>query len=248
MKWSSIKNVLILLLAATNVFLLANILTNESAAERLPEGIAESAVRFLEESGITASESLMPKRYEKRRKVSAKFYGIDDLSEMLLGERVGYKSIGRIISAEKGASRLTLSGSEFAFETGKKAAGKDAGRIIEALREKGFDVKHAFFDKSDGLVKNRVDGATVTKMYLNVCLDESGEIASIYGTWGALTVSKESEKVSFISALPKVAAVMPEGSCIDKIVRVYIPEKNGQKYEVKPGWRITSGQEEYTVG
>ncbi len=248
MKWSSIKNVLILLLAATNVFLLANILRNESEAERLPKGLPESAVRFLEENGIKASESLIPKTYEKRRKVSAVVYGIDDLSEKLLGERVGYKSIGRIISAEKDANRLTLSGSEFAFETGKKAAEKDGKKIIEALKEKGFDMKHAFFDKGDGLVKNKVGGAVVTEMYLNVCLDENGEIASIYGTWGNLTVSKESEKVSFISALPKAVAAMPEGSRIDKIARVYIPEKNGQKYEVKPGWRITSGEEEYTVG
>ncbi len=248
MKWSSIKNVLILLLAATNVFLLANILIYESEAERLPKGLSESAVRFLEGSGITASESLMPEMYEKRRKVSAVVYGIDDLSEKLLGERVGYKSIGRIISAEKESNRLTLSGDEFAFETGKEAAERDGKKIISALKEKGFDMKYAFFDKSDGFVKNRVGGAVVTKMYLNVCLDESGEIASIYGTWGELSVSKESEKVSFISALPNVTAVMPEGSRIDKIVRVYIPEKNGQKYEVKPGWRIISGEEEYTVG
>ncbi len=248
MKWSSIKNVLILLLAATNVFLLANILSNESEAERLPKGLSESAVRFLAESGIEADESLMPKVYEKRRKVSAVVYGIDDLSEKLLGERVGYKSIGRIISAEKEQSRLTLSGDEFAFETGKEADEKDGSKIIAALKEKGFDMKHAFFDKSDGFVKNRVGGAVVTKMYLNVYLDENGEIASIYGTWGELTVSKESERVSFISALPKAAAAMPEGSRIDKIVKVYIPEKNGQKYEVKPGWRIISGEEEYTVG
>lgn len=247
MKWTDIKNVLILLLAAVNVFLICNIVMTDIQADSLPDGVRESAVEVFKRNGIEADKKLIPAKYEKRPEVGVKLYGIDRLAELLLSGRAEYKTSGKLVTAEKDGAVLTLSDGRFEYKTGIKPTAKDGRAVLKALKKLDIDVKHAYYDPSDGFIKNKVSGAVVAGMYLDASLGENGELASLSGVWGELTVSNEKQRVSVIEAAPAICAALPDKTKIDKIKKLYIMEQNGQNYTLKPGWRICSENETYDV-
>jgi hypothetical protein len=243
--WSNIKNIIIALLVLINAFLLGDTAYTRYKSNSLPKGLEKSVVSILEKNDITIEENLLKKRYEERDVLNVEFYSADELSKMLLGEKVEYKSDGDNIIAEKDGAVLKINGSSFTFETPLTKASSSGRKKINALKKAGFSSEGMVFE--DETVKMKFSGLFVEGMSLSVQLDSDGNIAYLSGTWGKVTESGEKEKVTFASTTPRLLSIIPTGAHIKNIESVYVIEGSGQNYNVKAAWSVTADDEKYIV-
>ncbi len=238
MKISEVKNIIILLLVVLNVFLIVNTVVADFGEFALPEGFGESAESVLRKNGITIEESLLPTRYESRTQIEVDFYGIDDLSQLLLKQKGNYSSAGGSVIAEKGDEKLSVAGREFVYTTGKSGEMASGGKVISALKKLGFDTENMIYDKDDNLVKIKIDGAVAAGMYMNVLLDEDDNVAEISGRWAKISKAGEKVKTTFVSSLPQICEKLPQGAHIVGIDKIYIINERADEASI--GWRITT--------
>lgn len=248
MNWSKIKNIMIICLVVMNLFLMGDIALTQYMSLALPEGTGESFRAVLKSDGIEIEEGLIPEYYEERRVVKAYFYDIDQLSKMFLGKTVNYISDGQNIIAASEGKKLIVTGKSFEYVTGQPSVEKNGNDIIRAMEKLGLSVKGAEFVKNEGLVRVRIDSMTVEGVYLEVSLTESGEIAHLKGVWPYIEFEGTDDKVSVISAVGKICEVLPIGSKIEKIERVYLTESDEKECIITPGWKLYANGRAYVIG
>lgn len=247
MRWKNVKNIMIILLVIINAFLIGDMALTRMSAACLPKGAVKSAENILERNGISVAQGLISKNYETRPAASFSVYTIDYLSESILGERVQYVSDGQNVVAKKDKKVLTFFGNSFDYSTDLKRSEKNGRKILSCLKKKGLFTDGAYFDSDDGLVKMRFDGCRVEGMYLDAYLDEEGELAAVSGIWGIVTRRDETQKVAFVTAVPQLCALLPQGAHIDGIESVYIISGSGQNYTMKAAWQVTADGSAYNV-
>lgn len=245
MNWSNIKNIMIALLVLINVFLVGDMAFTNYVANTLPKGMAESVESIFEKNSITIEKGLLPTSYEERRKVDISFYSIDSLAQMLLGRKVEYKSDGQNVIAEKDGCTLTINGHYFTYKTPYSQTEASGRKILKALGKAGFSNEGMMYD--NGFVTIKIDGFMIDGLYLEAALADDGSIAALSGVWGKVNVSDETEKATFVSAVPPACAALPQGAHIKNIEGVYVISGSGQNYIVKPAWKLTADDKEYIV-
>lgn len=95
MEWSKIKTIILLILAGTNLFLLAFALRQTMQASSAQREARQDAIAFLEKNGVTVEErvvpkeiTLLPQQVERDRESEAR------LAQALLGGQVEERSLG----------------------------------------------------------------------------------------------------------------------------------------------------------
>lgn len=247
MSWAKIKNIMIGILLLINIFLLVDIALTKYMSSALPQGTGENFVKVLAEKNITVEDSLVPHYYETRKNLSAELYSLDNLSQIFLGKKVGYVSEGDMVVAKAEKGKIAVDGNYIKFSSGKENREKDGEKIIAAMKQAGLSVEGATYDGEDGTVKLVFDHAEVEGIYLDIALDENGEIAYAEGVWPKITVEGTNEKVSVISAVLDIRNRLPEGAHITNIENIYIFECVNNIPEIKNAWRISALGRSYIV-
>lgn len=247
MSWSKVKNIMIFILVAINLFLIADIGLTSFMRASLPKGTGENFKGVLYSRGIEIDDKLVPKYYETRKTLEGEFCDIDYLTKIFIGESVGYISDGKSIIAQKGDKKLSVSGTSFEYTAPGQAADKNGKKIIAAIKKIGLSTFGATFVQDEGLVRVYTDGAFVEGVYLDVTLSESGEIIYLKGVWPNLRQSGEEEKLSVIKATNEICNVLEPNAHIDNIEKVYFLEETEKKCIIIPGWKIFANGKSYIV-
>lgn len=247
MNWSKIKNIMIVLLVAINLFLLGDLAYINYGSSRLSKNVRDSFVKVLAENNIEIDKKLVPKSYETRDGISVEFYSIDQLRDIFLKEKVIFVSDGQNIIASTDDKKLVITGSKFEFTTLHPAAESSGQKIIDRLEKIGLWVEGAFYDESDNLIKMRIDGALAEGVYIDAALSESGELAYARGLWPRIEISGESSRICVIEAVDDICEKLPEGAKIEKIEKVYTIDLSGHNRPAVPGWRVYFAEGYVTV-
>lgn len=235
MNWSKIKNIMIIILIIINLFLVVNIAFSRYMSQSLPDGVAESFISILSKSGITIEKQIVPSAYEVRSIITAEAYDIDRLTEIFIGKKVNYVSQGQSLVALGDDKKLSVTGEQIEYTTLKESVDKNGRDILSAIDSIGLGKKGMYYDDVTGYVKLKVDAVGVEGIYLDVYLDANGEITSLTGVWPKITIRGSDEKVSVVQAVNSICNIMPEGSHITNIEKIYVLEDG---YEVKYAWRV----------
>ncbi|MBR5535301.1 MAG: hypothetical protein IKU60_01500 [Clostridia bacterium] len=239
MNWSKIKNIMIIILVLINLFLLMNMALGQFASQALPEGVGESFENLLEKSGITIKASLVPSSYETRSIVSAAAFDIDYLTEIFIGKQtISYVSEGDSLVIPADDKKLIIKGEKMEFTTLKKSAPKVGRDILNAVKELGLGNDGMYYDPMTGYVKLKIDSVSAEGVYLDVYLDENGDIASLSGVWPKIKITGTDAKVSLIGAINSICTQLPGGSHITDIEKVYLCQFTDDGYKVKNAWRV----------
>ncbi len=247
MNWSKIKNIIIILLCVVNLFLLVSMGFNNFASKKLPEGASDSFVAVLKERGITIADEFVPERFELRREVEAKFYDLDSLVKMFVGEKVQYSGSGSSIVASNNNKRLTVKNRNIEYTTLKKPVEKNGKDIIKAMEKLGISTQGAIFSPDDGLIKVEIDGQELSGVYLDVSLSSDGEICFMSGVWPMVTIGEKGVKTSLLAAISDICTSLPEGAEIKGVDAIYVLEATDAGCSVTPGWRVETKTENFVV-
>lgn len=238
MNWSKIKNIMIVLLVAINLFLLCDLAYINYGSARLSKEVRGSFVELLSKNGIEIDEKWVPRSYESRESIGVEFYSIDQLRDIFLKEKVVFISDGQNIIASTDDKRLVITGSRFEFTTLHPAVESSGNKIIKELDKLGLWVEGAFYDESDGLIKMKIDGALAEGVYIDAALSESGELAYARGLWPKIEPEGEPSRICVIEAVDDICEKLPEGTKIEKIEKVYTIDLSGHNKPAVPGWRV----------
>ncbi len=238
MNWSKIKNIMIIILVLTNLFLILNIAFSRYMSQALPEGMVDSFENILLKHGITVDEKVLPSMYETRSIINASAFEIDRLTEIFIGEKVQYVSEGGSLVAPGNDKKLTVKGNKIEFTTLKASLDKNGRDILDVLRRLDLGDEGMYFDEITGYVKMKVDSIEIEGMYLDVYLDSEGGIASLSGVWPRIEEDSLKEKVSVIQAVNSICVQLPKGSHITALEKAYVLESTDKGFEVKDAWRV----------
>lgn len=247
MNWSKIKNIMIFILVAVNLFLIADISVMHYSSTALPEGTGESFKKVLEKNNIELEGYLVPKYYETRKVIEAEFYDIDFLTKAFLNGQPTYVSQSNAVTAKVEGRSLTVSDIIIEYTREGNGVEKNGDDIIKALKKAGISTTGAKFVKNEGLVRVFLDDILVEGVYLDVKLSEEGEIMYLKGVWPKISVTNATEKVSVISSVKELCQTIPQGSCIDGIEKIYITKGDNKNCTITPGWKISCEGKSYTV-
>ena len=238
MNWSKIKNIMIIILVLTNLFLILNIAFSRYMSQALPEGVGESFENILSKHGITIDEKVVPTLYEMRSTIKASAFDIDYLTSVFIGEKVQYVSEGGSLVAPGNDKKLTARADKIEFTTLKPTVEKDERDILDALKHLELGGEGMFYDDITGYVKMAVDSIEIEGMYLDVYLDKDGEIASLSGVWPKIEVDTYKEKVSLIQAVNSIIVQLPKGSHITEVEKAFVLDRASDGFLVKNAWRV----------
>ena len=247
MNWSKIKNIMIFILVAVNLFLIGDIFVMHYSSTALPEGTGESFKKVLEKNNIELEGYLVPKYYETRKVIEAEFYDMDYLTKAFLQGQPTYLSSGNTVTAMVEGRSLKVSDVIIEYTQVGEAVEKNGEDIIKALNEAGLSTTGAKFVKNEGLVRVFVDDILVEGVYLDVKLSKEGEIVYLKGVWPKITITNATEKVSVISSVKELCQAVPQGSCIDGIEIIYVTHGDNKNCTITPGWKISCEGKTYTV-
>ena len=137
---SKLKNIIVLILLALNLFLLAAVISDKRQSERVRQQAWQAAVSALEDTGVSVSDSIdsaidAPLVYSLRRSASTE----RAMLEKLLG-RVSAEDLGGNIwyyNSAKGQAFLRGSGeTDLLLSAGVWSTGRDSARAIFRFMEK----------------------------------------------------------------------------------------------------------------
>ena len=137
---SKLKNIIVLILLALNLFLLAAVISDKGQSERVRQQAWQSAVSALKDAGVSVSDGVdgaidAPLVYTVRRSTAAE----RAMLERLLG-RVSAEDLGGNIwyyNSAKGQASLRGSGeTDMLLSSGVWSTGRDSARSVFRLMEK----------------------------------------------------------------------------------------------------------------
>lgn len=181
MEWSKLKTIMILILAAADLFLLILVAGHQSQAARYEEDARSDAVDILEKNGVTMDPALLPEAMDLSPMTAARQTGQErDQAAGLLGSLTAGSPDSSIYEGERGKVRFYADGKFTAtFQDGAYPVGNQtpAQCALSALSLIGFKGEVLGEDGTDTslLLRQTLDGTplfscTVTAGFQNGCL------------------------------------------------------------------------------
>ncbi len=241
MKWSTVKNLMLGLLIVMNIFMLTTLLVKRSNSETIPPLAREATVDAMKNSGITCSDTLIPKKYITIKELKGAFPTAIELSRMFFGEQLAFQTEDRTLIATRNGAELLVGDQDFSYKSGKN--GVDAGEkeLRNALDELGFEMKNAVYDSSTGCFEGRYNGKPIFGMYIKASLDAQGDIAQITACWPRLYAgSGDYSGVSIMNCLPNILERLSGKGEVKSIDAGYSFSKigNTETLTFQPSWRF----------
>lgn len=138
MEWSKLKNIIILLLAITNLLLLGLVLQEEREVRLLEREALENAVAFLNQRGIQLEADVPPQRMELLpQQVERQLEREQALAEVLLGRPVQVEALGGQVyryTGPRGTVQFHNDGA-FSGQLGPEALPRSGAEIGEWARD-----------------------------------------------------------------------------------------------------------------
>lgn len=177
MNWSSVKNLLIAMLVAANVFILFNIAKQNRARGYIDENEVDMAVGLLNDRGLAIDADSIPlRRFDAY--IYESLYG-EDYFQNAAETLAGSKSANRFILPDGSFMIDTENGASFDFDNGLGFVYKENGNIpseaytdITAENFSGYAAQHAELDKSH--LKESADSAV---RFLNAGLGSESQLS-----------------------------------------------------------------------
>lgn len=245
MKWTSIKSIMVWFLIAMNLLMLGIIAIISKEQSIIPEEVISSAVSVMKQSGFEIKREIFPDRYVTIPSYSTQFYSASDLSELFFQKQVAFRTAGKSLVATEGNAVLTVNDNHFIYENGSSAISSESVfSLTKALKKKGFDMKGAVYDKKSGCFYRMYNGVNLFNMYIEVNLDNSGEICYMKAQWPKKLTPGERKRISFIESTQKLKTVFPEGGKIENIELGYsLRSAGGENFTFTPSWRVQINDE-----
>ncbi len=167
MAWSKLKNIILLLLVLTNLFLLFFVFQKEFQEDQMERRARESAISFLRERGIQVEEEQIPRTMDLAPQTVERDRAREEaIAAALLGEQMGVESRGGEVyryDSAKGAVQFHSDGAFSAeFAPGVFPLGEDRAKTcMEAL---------ALLDFQGELVEETADSLTFRQLWEDVPL------------------------------------------------------------------------------
>ena len=244
MKWSKLKSIIICFLLAMNLSMLFFIGFDSYKKTVIPDKVIEAALKVLEDSGFECSKEDFPKSNHYLPTLSVTFYSASDLSELFFGRQVAFGTSDNSLVARHEEAVLKVYSNHFTYTTGKSAKEASEKELKKALRSLGIDTKSIVYDKKEKCFYKMYKKYNLFNMYINIELDEQGEICNMSAQWPKEITDTGREKTSFTESLTKLKKAFPNGGSIKKIELGYaLKHLGGEKYKFVPTWRVNTDGE-----
>lgn len=254
MNWSKAKTILIILFVATDIFLLASLISS-SSPKTVPDEIIDASVSVLSTNEISIDKEIIPKKYQSMpyREADNVIISYDDFAKGILGEAFTKNSDGTYSNP---IATLAFRENRFFYKT--NAPYNDVlldettaqSMLFEFLDTLGFDLSSAHFDviEESGIYTiqcQNYSGKTSIYNAKIVAKIHGDSISEISGTWfnvsGAKGADTEIKAVS-TALVDFVSTQIQKPAIITKIELVYgIPIENSYHKSVVlvPSWCIS---------
>lgn len=242
MKWSTVKNMMLVLLIVMNVFMIGSMLAKRLNSEKIPPLVNTAAVQALQNSGIDCDKELLPKNYLTVRTFTGSFPTAMELSRMFYGEQLAFQTEGRTLIARQDGSELRVEDEYFSYNSGLTAVDCEEKELRQALSQLGLDMSHAVFGGGERQFDYIYDNRPVFGMYIRAFLTEDGQIAKLEAVWPKINSSAARRSgISIISCIPDLLDRFPDGGTVTGLEAGYSPVKNENTdvYSFEPSWRIS---------
>ena len=245
MKWTRIKNIMLLFLIAMNIFMIAFIAVTTIQRSTVPEAVIEASLQVLEDAGFQCKRELFPTSYTTLPSLNTRFYSASDLSELFFGKQLAFKTVENSLIAKEGRATLTVAGNYFYYTNGYDAdTSYSADQVKKELKKIGIDMSGAVYDKAKDTFYKMYNNTNLFNMYISAQLDSDGEICHITAQWPKSLSPTENREISFVESIMDVKAAFPQGGEIDNIELGYsLLPAGGDKYNFNPAWRVEIGKE-----
>ncbi len=242
MKWSSVKNILLGMLIAINLFLISTLTYKQIKTENIPPEVISAAVEVLENSGITCDEALLPQKYMTAKSLSVSFNSPAELSHMFFGSQLAFQTDGRRLIARSGEAELIIEDEAFSYSAGtvpSKATEKQLRRALKAL---GLNMKNGVYSEKYNIFCCYWDGIPLFGMYVRAELDADGELCSVEARWPEIYSDGGSASgLTVMSCLPYFGKAFGGSGAVERIRFGYSLSKNAAAdiYTLSPAWKVT---------
>lgn len=241
MNWSKVKNILLGMLIAMNVFLGGELIYKRISTETIPPVVWSAATLALENSGITCDSSLIPKKYLTAPGLNAKFLSPMELSKIFFGSQLAFQTDGSTLTAVGDGASLTVDGESFSYSTGKKETEASEKELRRALEKAGIEMRGGKYSSEYGIFLLYYDKRPLFGMYIRAALDENGNLCRAEGRWPEITsVSAAETGLSVISRFPALGNELTGGGEIESIRFGYDITKDvvSENYVFVPAWQV----------
>ena len=121
MNWSKIKTIMICFLFVMNIFMALFILTTTLSESAVPQKVIDATVEVLEKDGFSCKKETVPTVSYKLPVLEASFYSASDLSDMLFGKQLAFRTEENLLVASELGATLTVTENYFKYKTSQKA-------------------------------------------------------------------------------------------------------------------------------
>ncbi len=245
MNWSKIKTIMICLLIVMNLFIATYIATVTFKNSSVPDSVIASTVEVLKKDGFQCDKSLIPEKSFILPTLNTSFYSASDLSEMLFGKQVPFRTEDNSLVATVNYSTLTVTENFFTFETSAEADTSHSMRKIKkALKKAGIDMKDSVYDEKERCFYRMYKGMNLFNMYIKAELDKDGNLCRISAQWPGKMTENEKKNLSFVSSVTKLESFFPAGGTINVIEGGYSLHHIGnENFLFVPAWRVRVNDE-----
>ncbi len=254
MNWAKAKTILIILFIATDLFLLATLISSQSP-KTVSDEIIDAAVSVLNTNDITIDKEIIPKKYKAMpyKEADNVITGYDDFAKKILGDDFT-KNVDGTYSSQNGI--LSFWGNRFSYKyTGAYPEilldpTNATSMLFEFMDNLGFDISNAKFDViEDGGIytiecNNHSDKLPIYNSKA-VAKIHGDSITEFSGTWFNVTDARGTQtdiKAVSTALVDFVSLNLQKPLEISKIELVYdIPIESSYHKSVTliPSWCIT---------
>ncbi len=241
MRWSTVKNLMLGLLIAMNIFMTGASVLKRVESERIPPLVAAAAADALNNNGIKCAPGLLPDRYLTVRTFSGGFPTAIELSRMFFGEELAFQTEGRTLIARHDGAELRVEDTRFSYTGGGEPVKADEKALRRAMEELGLDMSRAGYD-GNGEFALICDGRPVFGMYLRAAIDGDGNVVSVEASWpGVDFADRRRSGISIIDHIPEMLELFPDGATVKNLEAGYtlVRNENTETYSFEPAWRVT---------
>ena len=242
MKWSTVKNMMLVLLIVMNVFILGSAVAKRLSSERIPPLVNTAAIQALENSDIIYERDLLPEKYLTMRTFTGRFPTAMELSRMFFGEQLAFQTEERTLIARQDGAELRVEDEYFSYSSGLKAVDSEEKELRKALSQLGLDMSHAVFGGGEWQFNYMYGNRPVFGMYIRASLTEDGQIAQLEASWPtAVSPSARRTGISIIGCIPDILERFTDGGAVTGLEAGYssVRNENTDFYSFEPSWRIT---------
>lgn len=228
-----------------NIFMAMFILTTTLRESAVPQKVIDATVEVLEKDGFSCKKETVPTVSYKLPVLEASFYSASDLSDMLFGKQLAFRTEENLLVASESGATLTVTENYFKYKTSQKAVNSYSPESIKrALEKAGFDMTNAVYDKNERCFYKMYKKVNLFNMYIKAELDQNGTICEISAQWPGKLSTQEDITLSFVSSVTKLKELFPDGGVIETIEPGYsLSHLGNNRFLFTPTWRIRVGNE-----